>query len=86
MKGTLLLALVVISLVAIPALAAAENAAPTVAITWPQEGLTIASERIEVTATYEAAGDAAVAEVTLVVDPSRSSACPILSPWWWTAG
>ena len=68
MKGTLRLALVVISLVAIPALAAAENAAPTVAITWPQEGLTIASERIEVTATYEAAGDAAVAEVTLVVD------------------
>ena len=68
MKGTLRFALVVISLVAIPALAAAENAAPTVAITWPQEGLTIASERIEVTATYEAAGDAAVAEVTLVVD------------------
>jgi LysM repeat protein len=67
-KGTLRLALVVISLVAIPALAAAENASPTVAITWPQEGLTIASERIEVTATYEAAGDAAVAEVSLVVD------------------
>jgi len=67
-KGTLRLALVVISLVAIPALAAAENASPTVAITWPQEGLTIASERIEVMATYEAAGDAAVAEVSLVVD------------------
>jgi LysM repeat protein len=58
----------VISLVAIPALAAAESASPTVAITWPQEGLTIASERIEVTATYEAAGDAAVAEISLVVD------------------
>ncbi len=68
MKGTLRLALVVISLVAIPALAAAENASPTVAITWPQEGLTIASDRIEVTATYEAAGDAAVAEISLVVD------------------
>ncbi len=68
MKGTLRFALVVISLVAIPALAAAESAAPTVAITWPQEGLTIASERIEVTATYEAAGEAAVAAVSLVVD------------------
>jgi LysM repeat protein len=79
-KGTLRLALVVISLVAIPALAAAENASPTVAITWPQEGLTIASERIEVTATYEAAGEAAVAEVSLVVDGRITASREIKPP------
>ncbi|MCJ7822271.1 MAG: stalk domain-containing protein [Armatimonadetes bacterium] len=80
MKGILRFALVMISLVAISALAAAENAAPTVAITWPQEGLTIASERIEVTATYQAAGDAAVAEVSLIVDGRMTASREIDPP------
>jgi LysM repeat protein len=52
----------------IPALAAADSAAPTISITWPQEGLTIASETIEVRVAYEAASDSAVAQVSLVVD------------------
>ncbi len=68
MKATLVLALIAVSLFAIPALAAADDAAPSVTITWPQEGLTIAADRIAVKVTYQAAGDAAVARVSLSVD------------------
>ena len=45
MKGTLRFVLIAVCLAFIPALAAASNAAPAVAITSPEAGLTIASQQ-----------------------------------------
>ncbi len=67
MKGTLRLALAV-CLIAIPALAAASETAPKVAITSPKEGLTLASQTVTVEATFAAQEDAVVEAVELVID------------------
>ncbi len=68
MKRTLGLAVLAVSLFAIPALAAVDNAAPVITITWPHEGLTIATDRADVQAAYEASEDAAIQQVSLVLD------------------
>ncbi len=67
MKGILRLALVV-CLIIIPALAAASETAPEVAITSPEEGLTIAPGTVTIEASYTAQGDAAIEAVELVID------------------
>ena len=54
-------------LLLIPALAAAENPAPTVAITSPEQGVTIASVSVPVTATYAAPEEASITVVELIV-------------------
>jgi LysM repeat protein len=66
-KGILRLALAV-CLIGIAALAAASETAPEVAITTPEEGLTIASRTVTVEATYTAREDAVVEVVELVID------------------
>jgi len=67
-KGTLRFVLIAICLAFIPALAAASNAAPAVAITSPEAGLTIASQVIVVEAAYSAPGEAVIRLVELVID------------------
>ncbi len=67
MKGTLGLVLA-FCLIGIPALSAASETAPEVAITTPEEGLTIASRTVTVEATYTAREDAVVETVELVID------------------
>ncbi len=68
MKGTLRLVLIAVCLAFIPALAAASNAAPAVAITSPEAGLTIASQVVVVEAAYSAPGEAVIRLVELVID------------------
>ncbi len=80
MKGTLSFAVILVLVALIPVLGAADAAAPTVSITWPEEGMTIATDRIEVRVAYEAAGEAAVAEVSLVVDGRMIAAREIDPP------
>jgi len=67
-KGTLRFVLIAVCLAFIPALAAASNAAPAVAITSPEAGLTIASQVIVVEAAYSAPGEAVIRLVELVID------------------
>ena len=54
-------------LLLIPALAAAENPAPTVAITSPEQGVTIASVSVPVTIAYAAPDEASITVVELIV-------------------
>ncbi len=68
MRAAARLILVLTVLVFLSALAAAEDAAVTVAITAPEEGLTIASSTVEVSATYAAPAERPIVEVALVVD------------------
>ena len=68
MKGTLRLVLIAVCLAFIPALAAASNAAPAVAITSPEAGLTIASQVVVVEAAYSAPEEAVIRLVELVID------------------
>ncbi len=68
MKRTLCIALALGFLALIPALAAADDTAPQVSITSPEEGYTVASETVAVEVSYAAAADAAVEQVDLVVD------------------
>jgi len=92
-KGSLSFILILISIALIPALGAADSAAPTIGITWPEEGLTIATERIEIKVAYEAASDTPVAQVSLVVDGRMVDAREIEPPeangtisFLWAAG
>ena len=68
MKGSLRLVLIVVCLSFIPALAAASATAPEVAITSPEEGLTLASQVVVVEAAYSAPEEAVIKLVELVID------------------
>jgi LysM repeat protein len=67
-KGTLKLALAVLSLALIPTLAAAATQAPEVAITSPEEGLTVTTANVRLQAGFAAAGDAGVKALEFLVD------------------
>jgi len=57
-----------VSLALIPALATADTAAPTVAITSPEPGLTVTISSVAVEASYQASGNRSIKQVELLVD------------------
>jgi len=73
-KRTVGLLLLTLSLVSFPALAGAHDAGPTVTITSPREGVTLASDTVTVTAGFAAAGEALVEQVELMVDGAKLEA------------
>jgi LysM repeat protein len=72
-----LLAVVVVVVALIPALAAADNPAPTVAITSPSPGLTIAADSVIISATYGAPERSLITQLELLVDGNRVELCDL---------
>jgi len=73
-KVSLRLGVMLVALAAVSTLCAADSEPPTITITAPEEGLTITSGSIQVTASYVASGETLVQLVELLVDGARLEA------------
>ena len=68
MKRPAFLPILAAAALAVASAAAADTTGPTLRITSPEEGVTLASDSVDITATYASQGRAGVARVELVVD------------------